>query len=78
MALDLGVETVTSIIVGVLILILWKIWKSQIVANFLLSRAGKLLPPVQGGPIPWLGCAISFGKEPLTFIKKSHHKVCIS
>jgi len=31
-------------------------------------------PPVIKGWIPWLGCAIDFGKEPLNFIKKSTEK----
>ena len=33
------------------------------------------VPPVEGGWIPWLGCALTFGKEPLWFIKKAHKKV---
>ena len=73
----LAVGTLGSIFVGILtvLVVFWKIWKSQIVVDFLLSRAGKLLPPVQGGPIPWLGCAINFGKEPLSFINWAHQKV---
>lgn len=39
-----------------------------------LSRRCKL-PPVEGGWIPWVGCAVAFGKEPLWYIKKTHDKV---
>ena len=31
-------------------------------------------PPVIKGWIPWVGCAIDFGKAPLNFIKKSSEK----
>ena len=39
-----------------------------------LGRGCKL-PPVEGGWVPWLGCALAFGKEPLSHIKKTHDKV---
>ena len=38
--------------------------------NFLATKNVKY-PPVIKGWIPWLGCAIEFGKAPLLFIKKS-------
>ena len=38
--------------------------------NFLGSKNVKY-PPVIKGWIPWLGCAIDFGKAPLNFIKES-------
>jgi len=41
--------------------------------NFLAAKNVKY-PPVIKGWIPWLGCAIDFGKEPLNFIKKSTEK----
>lgn len=37
--------------------------------------SGSKLPPVEGGWVPWLGCALDFGKEPLWFIRKAHEKV---
>lgn len=36
---------------------------------------GSKLPPVESGWVPWLGCAVTFGKEPLWFIKKTNDKV---
>ena len=41
--------------------------------NFLAAKNVKY-PPVIKGWIPWLECAIDFGKEPLNFIKKSTEK----
>ena len=38
--------------------------------NFLAAKNVKY-PPVIKGWIPWLGCAIDFGKAPLNFIRKS-------
>jgi len=32
-------------------------------------------PPCYGGWIPWLGCAIEFGKCPLYFIEECRKKV---
>ncbi len=34
-----------------------------------------ILPPCYSGWIPWLGCAIEFGKAPLHFIDESKQKV---
>ena len=67
---------ISTVIVGLISLVVcWKLLKSQAFVNFLLSWSGKILPPVQGGHIPWLGCAVSFGKEPLHFIQRTHKKV---
>jgi len=41
--------------------------------SFLATKNVKK-PPVIKGWIPWLGCAIDFGKAPLYFIKKSSEK----
>ena len=45
------------------------------------SRGGNC-PPVRTGWLPWLGCAVEFGKEPLNFIKRTkdevHVTVCCS
>ena len=41
--------------------------------NFLATKNVKY-PPVIKGWIPWLGCAIDFGKAPLEFIKESCEK----
>lgn len=35
------------------------------------------LPPVRSGWLPWLGCALEFGKEPLNFIKRTKDEVRI-
>jgi len=32
-------------------------------------------PPVRSGWLPWLGCALEFGKEPLNFIKMTKDEV---
>ena len=41
--------------------------------NFLAAKNVKY-PPVIKGWIPWLGCAIDFGKAPLNFIRKSSER----
>lgn len=41
--------------------------------NFLGTKNVKY-PPIIKGWIPWLGCAIEFGKAPLNFIKASREK----
>ena len=33
------------------------------------------LPPERSGWIPWLGCALDFGKAPLFFIQETREKV---
>ena len=32
-------------------------------------------PPMKSGLIPWLGCAVEFGKAPLAMIRKSQQEV---
>ena len=36
------------------------------------------LPPVKSGWIPWVGCAIPFGKEPLWFIQQTRKEVSLA
>ena len=33
--------------------------------------------PCYKGWIPWLGCAVEFGKAPLLFIQRAKDKVCL-
>ena len=33
------------------------------------------LPPIRSGWLPWLGCVLEFGKEPLNFIKRTKDEV---
>jgi len=35
----------------------------------------KSQPPCLGYWIPWIGCAVEFGKEPLYFIERARRKV---
>ena len=37
--------------------------------------ASRNLPPCYSGWIPFLGCAVEFGKEPLNFIEKMRQQV---
>lgn len=46
---------------------------SLMTLNLLRTKNVKY-PPIIKGWIPWLGCAIEFGKAPLTFIKESSEK----
>ena len=39
------------------------------------SRGTEKFPPVRSGWLPWLGCTLEFGKEPLNFIKKTKDEV---
>ncbi|XP_077977069.1 24-hydroxycholesterol 7-alpha-hydroxylase-like [Glandiceps talaboti] len=41
---------------------------------FILKRKNTGLPPAVAGWIPWLGCAIEFGKAPLDFIARCKEK----
>ncbi len=51
-------------------LLLWGLWM------VLLKLKAKLrYPPVESGWIPWLGCAVAFGKAPLLFIQQTKEKV---
>ena len=54
----------------------------SISAIFLLAVFGALrqsrtskVPPLKTGCIPWLGCAIEFGKEPLNVIRRTQIEV---
>lgn len=67
MEIDISAHAVELVFVSVFLLA-YVCWK-------LSSRDGKLHPPVEGGWVPWLGCAVAFGKEPLWYIKKTHEKV---
>ena len=40
------------------------------------GRRREMYPPCRGW-IPWLGCAVQFGKAPLDFIEESRRKVSI-
>ena len=40
-------------------------------------RGKARLPPVKSGWIPWVGCAIQFGKEPLWFIQQTRKEVSL-
>ena len=42
---------------------------------YLLSRRSTKYPPICKGWIPWLGCAIEFGKRPLDFIDHKRKQV---
>ena len=42
---------------------------------YLLSRKANKYPPICKGWIPWLGCAIEFGKQPLDFIEQKRKEV---
>lgn len=57
---------------GLLLYLLWRLARGP--SAHLHLPQGSKLPPVQGG-IPWVGCALEFGKEPLWYIGKSHNKV---
>ena len=39
-----------------------------------LKKSKRLLPPCEGW-IPWLGCAIEFGKNPIDFIEEKRLQV---
>lgn len=55
-----------TFIVGLLILL---------VLQSIVSHGTDKLPPVRSGWLPWLGCALEFGKEPLSFIKRTKDEV---
>ena len=49
-----------------------------LLTSLLLKRArdgADKLPPIRSGWLPWLGCALEFGKEPLNFIKRTRDEV---
>ena len=47
-----------------------------VVIGFIFQkRSGSNQPPCYSGWLPYIGCAIEFGKAPLWFIEKSRKKV---
>ena len=68
---SLGSEFLVS---ALLLLAAYLYWLLSRGPSARLSFAAKV-PPVQGGWLPWVGCALQFGKEPLWYIKKTHDKV---
>lgn len=50
-----------------------------VISTFILiyfkRRSDRQLPPYFGGWIPWLGCAVNFGKQPLEFIRQKSQQV---
>ena len=69
----LGLEVVLG---GVLLLAYLLYWRVSKGPGAGLARGSSCkLPPVEGGWVPWVGCAIAFGKEPLWFIRRAHEKV---
>ena len=48
---------------------------SLLLKNAVASRGVGKLPPIRSGWLPWLGCALEFGKEPLNFIRKTKIEV---
>ena len=58
---------VTVIILG---LVTWLVLQRASV-----SRGADKFPPIRTGWLPWLGCALEFGKEPLHFIKRTKDEV---
>lgn len=67
---------VGAVLVGLVSLAVW--WRLSRGPGWtqLLQFGARKLPPVQGGWLPWLGCALSFGKQPLHYINITHKKVC--
>lgn len=45
-----------------------------LLSNYFLFSKNVQYPPLIKGWIPWLGCAIEFGKAPLNFIRESWQK----
>ena len=52
-------------------LVLYALWRLY---NWYIL-GGARLPPVQSGWLPWVGCAMEFGREPLFFIDRTRRKV---
>ena len=64
--MDLAVAVGGSLGTLVLFVALWRLPRRS---------GGARLPPVKGGWIPWVGCAVPFGKEPLHFIQRTKEEV---
>ena len=56
-----------AVVIGGLALLATLLW--------LVRSNSARLPPVKGGWMPWVGCAIPFGKEPLWFIQRTKEEV---
>ena len=65
----MGPEITLALLLGVC-MFLYGLWS---ILSRVTSR-GKRYPPVRSGWIPWLGCAIAFGKAPLLFIQETRDK----
>ena len=63
-------EFAAAVVIGGLALLATVLWLVR--SN---SSRRTRLPPVKGGWIPWVGCAIPFGKEPLWFIQRTRKEV---
>ena len=51
---------------------------SLLLKSLATSRGGAgKFPPIRSGWLPWIGCALEFGKEPLNFIKRTKDEVRI-
>ena len=61
---------VAAVVIGGLALLTTLLW---LVRSNSIHRTR--LPPVKGGWMPWVGCAIPFGKEPLLFIEQTRKEV---
>ena len=62
---------VAAVVIGGLALLTALLW---LVRSNSIHRRTRL-PPVKGGWMPWVGCAIPFGKEPLLFIEQTRKEV---
>lgn len=69
----------SHVIVSLLTRSMW--WVILTVATLItllvLKRAHRTdrFPPVRSGWLPWLGCALEFGREPLNFINRTKDEV---
>lgn len=73
-------EVVVEIALGALIgapLLLYALWRLPKWFSHAYKRNGTRLPPVQSGWLPWVGCAVEFGREPLFYINRTRRKVGI-
>ena len=69
-----------ALCLGGLILLLFALWHVLTrthngVLRTLWLNKGVHYPPVQSGWFPWVGCAVSFGREPLFYIQRTREKV---
>lgn len=59
---------------GLTIVIVGAVLKG-IMKHFFKSQGSSRIPPLYSGWIPWLGCAVDFGRAPLYFIDEKRRKV---